>query len=299
MELVMQGLTRAAATAKEEGYSGSLSGTSNVHFAMRYGIPPVGTVAHEWFMGIASISNDYLHASETALRYWVGCFGEGVLGIALTDTFGTPTFLKAFKKHMPNIGEAEAKAESVTVPRPEAPRPAILDGGVVNNMNHTDFDKLEDTQKHQKTKTFAETFKGVRQDSGDPLEFVNLMRKFYVEQDIKDKKSIVFSDSLNVDKCIQYKTAAEDAGFNAAFGIGTFFTNDFNNLGTDTKSTPLNIVIKLSSASGRPAIKISDNIGKNTGDEKTVHQVKEELGYVEKDWEEGDESKRWDGEVKA
>ena len=71
--------------------------------------------------------------------------------------------------------------------------------------------------------------------------------------------------------------------------------DDFVNLSNGKKSPPLNIVIKISSASGRPAIKISDNIGKNTGDSETVHKVKETLGYVEKQWVDGDEKTRWGG----
>jgi nicotinate phosphoribosyltransferase len=74
-DLVIQGLVRAS---KQEGLKGKLAGTSNVHFAMTYGIPPVGTVAHEWYMGIASITNDYENANELGSRYWMGCYGEGV-----------------------------------------------------------------------------------------------------------------------------------------------------------------------------------------------------------------------------
>lgn len=239
--LVFRGLVTASEAAKKRGLPGKLSGTSNVHLAMRFGIPPVGTVAHEWFMGIAAIKNDYTHATEEALRHWVSCFGEGVLGIALTDTFGTPTFLEAFKKPIEKLPDA---------PSDTTHKPSIADSFVAAAESF--LAKAE----AGKPKTYAEVFTGVRQDSGDPAEFVKTMRKFLDEEGIKDKKVIVFSDSLNIERCLAYKQVAEEAGFQPTFGVGTFLTNDFQRLSDGSNSTPMNIVIKLSSAAGNPAIKI-------------------------------------------
>ncbi|GAP88734.1 putative nicotinate phosphoribosyltransferase [Rosellinia necatrix] len=253
--LVFRGLVNASKKAAESGLPGKLTGTSNVHLAMRFNLPPIGTVAHEWFMGIAAITDDYENANREALRRWVACFGEGVLGIALTDTFGTPAFLKSFSK---------------PIDRPDAAAGAI-----------------------QSERTYAQVFTGVRQDSGDPASFVKLMRDFYDSQGIKEKKTIVFSDSLDIEKCIEYKRVSDEQGFESSFGVGTYLTNDFTQLTTGKKSVPLNIVIKLSSADGHPAVKISDNIGKNTGDSAKLAEVKKILGYVEKEWEGGDETKRW------
>ncbi|KAF1945122.1 nicotinate phosphoribosyltransferase [Clathrospora elynae] len=263
-DLVLEGLRRAADEAEKSGWKGKLTGTSNVHFAMKHQLPPIGTVAHEWFMGVAAITNNYENANEIGLEYWTATFGAGVLSIALTDTFGTPTFLKAFRKQIPNTTTA------------------------IKPLNQAPYDGGSEPRK-----TYAEVFTGVRQDSGDPLEFIRVMREFYDEEGIKEKKVIVFSDSLNLDLCFKYKAAAEKEGFQPTFGVGTFLTNDFVEESTGNKSVPLNIVIKIASASGRHAVKISDNMGKNTGDQATVDHVKQRLGYTEKSWAGGDEKTRW------
>jgi nicotinate phosphoribosyltransferase len=70
-------------------------------------------------------------------------------------------------------------------------------------------------------------------------------------------------------------------------------TDDYTSKSTGEKSKPLNIVIKIATANGSPAVKLSDNMGKNTGDQDKVREVKKKLGYVEHSWEEGDESNRW------
>lgn len=57
------------------------------------------------------------------------------------------------------------------------------------------------------------------------MEFIQTMRDFYDTQGITEKKTIVFSDSLNVDRCIEYKEASEAKGFQPSFGVGTFFTS--------------------------------------------------------------------------
>jgi nicotinate phosphoribosyltransferase len=77
-ELVIEGLIEASEQGELEKWTGKLTGTSNVHFAMRFGLAPIGTVAHEWFMGVAAITDDYENANELGLRKWVDVFGEGV-----------------------------------------------------------------------------------------------------------------------------------------------------------------------------------------------------------------------------
>ena len=72
----------------------TFNGTSNVHLAHTCGVPPLGTMAHEWIMGISALES-LRHANRYALRIWQEVY-QGRLGTALTDTFQTDVFLHDF-----------------------------------------------------------------------------------------------------------------------------------------------------------------------------------------------------------
>jgi len=71
-------------------------GTSNVYFAKKYNLKPVGTMAHEYIMVGQGLENVSLRNSQKAmLQSWVDEY-RGDLGIALSDTLGIDAFLKDF-----------------------------------------------------------------------------------------------------------------------------------------------------------------------------------------------------------
>lgn len=71
---------------------GTFGGTSNLHFAMKYGLRPIGTMAHEWIMGHAGLGRVET-ANQVALDVWLDVY-QGQLDTALTDTYTTDLFLK-------------------------------------------------------------------------------------------------------------------------------------------------------------------------------------------------------------
>lgn len=80
-------------------YPGSkFIGTSNVYLAMKHGIVPVGTMAHEWIMcaGQGNHKHNPAYSNWYALDAWVKEYGV-LNGIALTDTITTDCFLKDFQ----------------------------------------------------------------------------------------------------------------------------------------------------------------------------------------------------------
>jgi nicotinate phosphoribosyltransferase len=71
-----------------------LKGTSNVHLAMKHGLNPHGTHAHEWFMFMGA-QYGFKMSNTMGLKHWSDVF-HGELGIALSDTLTTDVFFKSF-----------------------------------------------------------------------------------------------------------------------------------------------------------------------------------------------------------
>lgn len=81
-------------------YSGFL-GTSNVHLAHKYGVKPIGTMAHEWIMGCSAMDG-LLHANRFALTRWKETF-KGRVGVALPDTYGLDAFRNDFDAELARV----------------------------------------------------------------------------------------------------------------------------------------------------------------------------------------------------
>lgn len=203
---------------------GVLVGTSNVHFALMFGITPTGTNAHKWYQLHAGLFGVRM-ANRMALKVWEETYGT-FLGTALTDTYTTDEFLKTFNRH-----------------------DALL-------------------------------YESVRQDSGNPLEYIKKILYHFVEVLRIDplSKTILFSDSLNLEM-VEKIVAACAGRIKCAFGIGTYFSNDI--LGAD----PLKIVIKqiavwLQDGRRVGTCKLSDDPGKSSGEDDVVYHTRYEIGVI-------------------
>lgn len=70
-------------------------GTSNVHFAQRYGMTPLGTMAHEYLQAFQALGPRLRDSQVAALEAWAHEY-RGDLGIALSDVVGLDAFLRDF-----------------------------------------------------------------------------------------------------------------------------------------------------------------------------------------------------------
>ena len=145
----------------------------------------------------------------------------------------------------------------------------------------------------------AETWNGLRHDSGDPIEFGERAIEFYKKSGVDPTtKTIVFSDGLDVDTIIKLYQHF-NGKINVTFGWGTSLMNDLglpaNNM--VMKATEVSVPTRVDMPDGRDQfgmireadptkgnclayvtrklVKLSDNTGKHTGPECKVKEYQD------------------------
>lgn len=152
-------------------------------------------------------------------------------------------------------------------------------------------------------KALAHEWRGVRQDSGDPIEVGEAVLEWYrgagVEKPKEAGKLLVFSDGLDVELMIELFERFKD-DINVTFGWGTNFTNGFDGLHpTPDAQVPglsgllwgevkwaFSMVCKIVAAGGNPAVKLPDNLAKATGPAAEQERYKEVFGRGGRDIQE-------------
>ena len=109
---------------------------------------------------------------------------------------------------------------------------------------------------------------GFRPDSAPPIEGGETIIDWWKAKG-KDprEKLLIFSDGLDVE-AIEKTYAHFKDRVRMSFGWGTNLTNDFEDCAVVPSDdlTAISLVCKVTEANGRPAVKLSDNLNKATGD---------------------------------
>lgn len=94
-------LVRAMRDCQNSGsWKGRFVGTSNVYLAMKYGLTPVGTMAHEFVCAIGGMFGPQM-ANHIAMNAWRRTY-RGALGTYLYDSFGWDIFSLNFSEDFAN-----------------------------------------------------------------------------------------------------------------------------------------------------------------------------------------------------
>jgi len=81
--------------ALREGLGANLAGTSNVMYAAKHGLTPLGTMAHEYLQACQALGPRLRDSQTFGFETWAKEY-RGDLGIALSDVYGMNAFLRDF-----------------------------------------------------------------------------------------------------------------------------------------------------------------------------------------------------------
>ena len=118
----------------------------------------------------------------------------------------------------------------------------------------------------------AAKWRGLRQDSGDPVAFGEKTIAFYERIGVDPKrKMIVFSDGLDIETMVRLFNRFHER-IMVSFGWGTNLTNDLG-------YRPLSIVIKATESNGCGTVKLCDNLAKAMGRQEDIERFKKIFGH--------------------
>jgi nicotinate phosphoribosyltransferase len=111
---------------------------------------------------------------------------------------------------------------------------------------------------------------GVRPDSAPPIEAGEAIIDWWRARGRDPREHLlIFSDALDVPD-IEQLSAHFRGRVGVAFGWGTKLTNDLEGCAEAPGLEPISLVCKVTEAAGRPAVKLSDNPEKATGEAAEV-----------------------------
>lgn len=170
---------------------------SQVHFAMMFGMKPVGTIAHEWIMAVGA-KQDYNDPNGTAMDLWE----KGELRNA------TNLMSRQDESRLTIITHCVVYPASAA-----SPLHTMLTDTYTVDVFFREFLSKPDR---------ASRWNALRHDSGDPIEFARQARKTWDE--IARKRGemdqlgkvgrVIFSDGLDVDEALRIWRECEKIGIN-------------------------------------------------------------------------------------
>ncbi len=125
---------------------------------------------------------------------------------------------------------------------------------------------------------------GFRPDSAPPIAGGEQIIRWWEEQGVDPKtKLLIFSDGMDIDT-IEQTYRHFHGRVRMSFGWGTNLTNDFRGCDPDGAAAlePISLVCKVIAANGRPAVKLSDNPAKATGEPTEIARYLRVFGEADR-----------------
>jgi len=229
-------------------------GTSNAFLAHKHDLEAIGTNAHEIPMVMAALApnDEALQASQyRVLELWQSTY-EGALRIMLPDTFGTTQFLKG----------APDWAADWTGQRVDSKNPYVA------GDEYIEWLKARGREPKEKLVIASDTL-DVDDILGLHAYFGGALQAGASAGDFRSAADFLDRQKWNPDRRIRFSA-----------GWGTLLTNDFRGCDPSGGSgfDPISLIAKVSTAEGRPAVKLSDNYSKALGTPAEIERYRRVFG---------------------